>query len=126
MIPLVPFAARSSYLKVRDRSQYEFALASAAVALDLDGGQIRAARIALGGVATIPWRSLEAESILTSGPANRALFQRAAEAAFAGARGYGQNDFKISLGKRTLVRALERRWSSRERSTGDRATQRPR
>jgi xanthine dehydrogenase YagS FAD-binding subunit len=106
-VPALPYASRSTYLKVRDRAQYEFALASAAVALDLAGGTIRQARVALGGVATIPWRSREAERVLAGALATRATFERAAEAALLGARGYGKNDFKIALAKRTLVRALE-------------------
>ena len=106
-VPALPFASRSTYLKVRDRAQYEFALASAAVALDLAGGTIRQARVALGGVATIPWRSLEAERVLAGALATRATFERAAEAALLGARGHGKNDFKIALAKRTLIRALE-------------------
>lgn len=106
-LPLLSYGARSTYLKVRDRAQYDFALGSAAVALDLDGGTIREARVALGGVATIPWRSPEAESELRGAPATRASFERAADAALADARGRGGNDFKILLAKRTLVRALE-------------------
>jgi xanthine dehydrogenase YagS FAD-binding subunit len=106
-LPPLAFAARSTYVKVRDRAQYEFALASAAVAVDLAAGEIRQARVALGGVATIPWRSSQAERALAGAPATRATFERAAEAALAGARGYGQNDFKILLARRTLVRALE-------------------
>ncbi len=106
-LPLLPFGARSTYLKVRDRAQYEFALASAAVALDISSNTVRQARIALGGIATIPWRAPQAEQLLIGAPATRQSFERAAEAALAGARGYGQNDFKIALAKRTLVRALE-------------------
>jgi xanthine dehydrogenase YagS FAD-binding subunit len=106
-IPIVPFATRSTYLKVRDRAQYEFALASAAVALDIAGGMIRNARVALGGVGTIPWRAPAAEKLLIGAPATRGSFERAAEAALTGARGHGKNDFKITLAKRTLVRALE-------------------
>lgn len=107
-LPLLPFAENSTYLKVRDRAQFEFALASAAVALDLAGGVIRDSRIALGGVATIPWRSREAERLLANRSATSEAFAAAAEAALAGARGRGENDFKIPLAKRTLVRALER------------------
>jgi xanthine dehydrogenase YagS FAD-binding subunit len=98
---------RSTYLKVRDRAQYEFALASAAVALVVESGIIRDARIALGGVGTIPWLAPEASAILVGSQPSRALFERAAAAAVAGAHGYGQNDFKIVLAQRTLVRALE-------------------
>lgn len=105
-VPDAPHAARSSYLKVRDRASYEFALTSAAVALDVNGGTIRSARIALGGVATKPWRSRDAEAALVGKPAKAETFRAAADVAMRDARGYGQNDFKIDLGKRTLVRAL--------------------
>jgi xanthine dehydrogenase YagS FAD-binding subunit len=105
-LPDAPHARRSSYLKVRDRSSYEFALTSAAVALDLAGGTIRSARVALGGVGTKPWRSREAEAVLTGHTADARLFREAAEAALKGAVGHGQNDFKIELAKRTVVRAL--------------------
>jgi len=100
------FAARSLYLKVRDRASYAFALASAAVALDLSGRTIRGARVALGGVGTTPWRSREAERALTGKPATDATFQAAARAALAGARPRKDNAFKVELARRTLVRAL--------------------
>jgi xanthine dehydrogenase YagS FAD-binding subunit len=106
-LPRLPFARNSTYVKVRDRAQYEFALVSAAVALELESGRIRQARVALGGVGTIPWRSLEAERILANAPANGESFRAAAGAALAQARGHGQNDFKIPLAKRALIRALE-------------------
>lgn len=105
-IPVTPLAARSHYLKVRDRASYAFALASAAVALDLQGGTIRDARVALGGVATKPWRSREAEGALAGKPATEATFRAAADAALAGAKPQRDNAFKIELAKRTLVRAL--------------------
>lgn len=105
-LPAVPWFARSHYLKVRDRASYEFALASAAVALDLDGGRIRAARVALGGVGTKPWRSAEAEQALTGQKAEEATYRTAAEAALRGARPQKDNGFKIELAKRTLTRAL--------------------
>ena len=108
-LPAVPWFARSTYLKIRDRASYEFALASAAVALDLDRGgsrAIRAARVALGGVATKPWRSREAEQALTGGKADEATFRAAAEAALRDARPQRNNGFKIELAKRTLTRAL--------------------
>lgn len=101
-----PLAARSHYLKVRDRASYAFALASAAVALDLQGGTIREARIALGGVATKPWRSREAEAVLANKTPSEATFRAAADAALAGAKTQRDNAFKIELAKRTLVRAL--------------------
>jgi xanthine dehydrogenase YagS FAD-binding subunit len=97
---------QSHYLKVRDRASYEFALASAAVALELDKDSIRAARVALGGVATKPWRSPEAEAELTGKRASDETFRAAAEAAFVGANPRHDNGYKVELGKRTLVRAL--------------------
>ncbi len=106
-IPALAYGAHSTYVKARDRAQYEFALASAAVALDVQGTAIRAARIALGGVGTVPWRAREAEQLLVGASPTRASYERAAEAALRGARGQGQNDFKIPLAKRVVVRALE-------------------
>jgi xanthine dehydrogenase YagS FAD-binding subunit len=105
-LPAKAFSARSHYLKVRDRASYAFALASAAVALEMRGSTIVDARIALGGVATKPWRSREAEVLLSAKPATEAVFRAAAEAALTGARGQKDNQFKIELAKRTLVRAL--------------------
>jgi xanthine dehydrogenase YagS FAD-binding subunit len=106
-LPALPFATRSHYLKVRDRASYEFALASAAVALEMSGsGTIRQARIALGGVATKPWHSPETEQALSGAPANAASFGQAAEIALRGAIPQRHNAFKIELAKRTLVRAL--------------------
>jgi xanthine dehydrogenase YagS FAD-binding subunit len=109
-LPATPWFARSHYLKVRDRASYEFALASAAVALDLDGGDggiiIRGSRVALGGVGTKPWRSREAEQALSGKKVGEAAFRAAAEAALRGAKARKDNGFKIELAKRTLVRAL--------------------
>jgi len=105
-IPAGSWTRRSAYLKIRDRASYEFALASAAVALDLSEGSVREVRIALGGVAYRPWRAREAEAILKGHPLTEANAAAAARAAFAGARSAGQNAFKIELGQRTLVRAL--------------------
>jgi xanthine dehydrogenase YagS FAD-binding subunit len=99
---------RSLYLKVRDRQSYEFALASAAIALDLQDGVINDARLALGGVATVPWRAREAEALLRGQRADDALAQRVADAAFADARGRQHNAFKIALGKRVVVYALQK------------------
>ncbi len=106
-LPAVPFFSRSRYLKVRDRASYEFALASAAVALDVEEGVIRAARVALGGVATKPWRAHEAERVLVGRPPERSAFEAAAGAALAGAQPRRHNAFKVGLARRTLVRALE-------------------
>jgi len=106
-VPSAPHARASHYLKVRDRASYEFALTSAAVGLGLDGRTIRSSRIALGGVGTKPWRSMEAESILTGKTASTDVFRAAAEAALRGAKAQRQNGFKIELAKNTIVRALE-------------------
>jgi xanthine dehydrogenase YagS FAD-binding subunit len=97
---------RSVYLKARDRQSYEFALASAAVALDVQDGLVRDARVALGGVATVPWRAREAEALIKGQRFDDGLAQRVAEAAFAGARGSKHNEFKIALGQRVVARAL--------------------
>ena len=105
-VPSGPWTRRSLYHKVRDRASYSFALASAAVALQLAGNEVVAARIALGGVATVPWRAREAEKALEGRLLDEPAAQEAAEAAFAGAISYEHNDFKISLGKCTLVEAL--------------------
>jgi len=105
-LPASPFAARSHYLKVRDRASYAFALVSVAAALDLEGGTIKTARIALGGVAHKPWRAYEAEQALAGKPAGPPAFQAAADAAVAKAKGYKYNSFKIELAKRAIVRAL--------------------
>src|ERR1043166_5808338 len=105
-VPDAPHAAHSSYLKVRDRSEYEFALASAGVGLDVSGGVIRSARIALGGVGPKPWRARRAEEALTGKAPTQENFRLAAEAELKDAQGHGRNNFKIELAKRTLVRAL--------------------
>jgi xanthine dehydrogenase YagS FAD-binding subunit len=105
-IPSTPFAKRSLYLKVRDRASYEFALSSAAVALDLDNDTVRDVRIALGGVAALPWRSRDAEEQLRGQKLDDKSLDAAALAAFAQARPREHNAFKVELGKRTLVGAL--------------------
>jgi xanthine dehydrogenase YagS FAD-binding subunit len=97
----------SHYLKVRDRSSYEFALAAAAVALETRAGTIIKARVALGGIGTVPWRSPEAEKALEGKRVERGTFLAAAEAALMGAIPRKHNAFKIELAKRTLVLALE-------------------
>ena len=105
-LPALPAGARSLYLKLRDRASYEFALASAAVVVNQTAGHIDFVRIALGGVGTRPWRSLEAEKILHGKPATPATFRAAADAALHGARPQSQNGFKVELAKRCLVHAL--------------------
>ena len=106
VIPPTPFARRSLYLKIRDRESFEFALASAAVALDIANGAVREARIALGGVATAPWRARTAERVLRDQPLTDELLDLCADKAFEGARPRAHNLFKVELGKRTLKRAL--------------------
>jgi|AraplaCL_Col_mCL_1032037.scaffolds.fasta_scaffold00214_39 xanthine dehydrogenase YagS FAD-binding subunit len=105
-VPLGPWSRRSRYLKIRDRQSYAFALASAAVALDMDGNTVRQARIALGGVATVPWRASPAEAVLKDKVLDEATANEAAEAAFEDAKPLAFNRFKIPLGKTTLMRAL--------------------
>ena len=105
-IPAATHARKSMYLKVRDRTSYAYALASAAVGVDVQGGIIRSARVALGGVGTKPWRSLAAEKILTGAPATEATFRAAAAAAVRDAQPREQNRFKVELAQNTLVRAL--------------------
>lgn len=107
-LPPLPFAARSEYRKVRDRASYAFALVSVAAALDLDGGTIRDARIALGGVAHKPWRARAAEEALKGQAAGETTFRAAAEAALAGAVPLKDNAFKIELAKRTITAVLGR------------------
>jgi xanthine dehydrogenase YagS FAD-binding subunit len=105
-IPLLPPDARSTYLKVRDRVSYEFALTSAAVALGFDGGVIGEARVALGGVGTVPWRAAAAERVLRGAPASPEVFAAAAEAAITDPYVVAGTAFKVELAKRTVVRAL--------------------
>jgi xanthine dehydrogenase YagS FAD-binding subunit len=106
-LPAKGFADHYTYLKLRDRASYAFAIISVAAALDMDGDTIREARIALGGVAHKPWRKPEAEVLLQGQRATRENFQKVAEAYLEGAKGFGDNDFKIELAKRAIVRALE-------------------
>ncbi len=106
-LPALPSNAKSHYLKRRDRASYEFALASAAVIIDVNGNKIWKAQIALGGVGTRPWRSPEAEQELAGRDVSERAFRQAAEAALHGAKPYRNNGFKVELAKRTLVRALQ-------------------
>lgn len=107
VLPVAPWTRRSVYVKIRDRESYEFALASAAVALDLaDDGTVNGARIAVGGVATKPWRAKDAEAALAGKRLDQGSARHAAEIAFAGAQTRDGNAYKPELGKRTLVRAL--------------------
>ena len=105
-IPRNDFAANSLYRKVRDRASYAFALVSVAAALDLENNEIKNVRIALGGVAHKPWRIFDAENLLKDQTATEDNFRQAAEMALKAAQGFGHNDFKIELAKRTIVSAL--------------------
>jgi xanthine dehydrogenase YagS FAD-binding subunit len=106
-LPAARPGSRSIYLKLRDRASYEFALASAAVVAVLDAGRIASLRIALGGVATRPWRAHEAEAMLQGAMHDTADFRAAAEAALQDAKPRGENGFKVELAKRCLVQALK-------------------
>ena len=106
-IPLLPVGTRSGYVKVRDRASYEFALTSAAAALLIADGTIVRARLALGGVGTVPWRALEAERLLRGAPATGRTFQAAAQAALGDPFTVAGTAFKIELAERTVVRALQ-------------------
>jgi hypothetical protein len=106
-VPLPPPGTRSGYLKVRDRASYEFALTSAAVALAIDDGVISDARVALGGVGTIPWRAPQAEAVLRGAPVGARVFRAAADAAIHDPFTVPGTAFKVELAKRTLVRVLE-------------------
>ena len=105
-LPAPGFADHYTYLKIRDRLSYAFALVSVAVGLDLSGGVVREARFALGGVAHKPWRDAAAEAALRGQVANDANFKIAADVLLRDARGYQHNTFKIDLARRALVRAL--------------------
>jgi xanthine dehydrogenase YagS FAD-binding subunit len=101
-----PPPGRQVYRKVRDRASFAFALVSVAVVVARDQDRVRAARVAFGGVSYKPWRSAEAEAALVSAPTTRASFDAAGVAALRNARGYGHNDFKIPLARRTLRATL--------------------
>jgi xanthine dehydrogenase YagS FAD-binding subunit len=106
-LPAAPWAVKSHYLKVRDRASYEFALASAAVALEVADGIIKSARVALGGVGTKPWRAVDAVKVLVGQKPSAELFAKAGEAATKGAVPRPGNEFKVPLARRVVARALE-------------------
>ena len=118
-LPPNGFPKNYSYLKVRDRLSYAFALVSVAAALEIEDGVIRHARLALGGVAHKPWRDRRAEAQLSGAAATRESFMRAAETLLSDARGFGHNDFKIELARRTIVRALNQAASATPQSQID-------
>ncbi|WP_210528197.1 FAD binding domain-containing protein [Rubellimicrobium arenae] len=106
-LPAERFTQNFTYLKLRDRLSYAFALVSVAVAMRIEDGRIAEARIALGGVAHKPWRRLEAEEVLVGRAPDRAAFDAATEVLLDGARGHGANDFKIPMARKAIPRALE-------------------
>jgi xanthine dehydrogenase YagS FAD-binding subunit len=105
-VPRLPSGTRSGYLKIRDRQSYEFALTSVAAAVTMSGGVITRARVAAGGVATVPWRLPEVENLLAGRPASAAVFEAAAAAAATDARPLSHNGFKPHMLRRAIARAL--------------------
>jgi xanthine dehydrogenase YagS FAD-binding subunit len=118
-LPAQGFAKNYSYLKIRDRLSYAFALISVAAALELEGGTIRQARLALGGVAHKPWRDATAEAALGGQPANQATFAHTADILLHDAKGFAHNNFKIELARRTIVRALTQAAQATPQSQSD-------
>jgi xanthine dehydrogenase YagS FAD-binding subunit len=118
-LPDEDFSQNYTYLKIRDRLSYAFALVSVAVAMKMDGGNIAEVRVALGGVAHKPWRLPEAEAKLICSAPSDAAFASFAEALLAGAKGQGHNDFKIPLAKRTIIRALTQAANGTPQSQSD-------
>jgi xanthine dehydrogenase YagS FAD-binding subunit len=118
-LPAQGFARHHSYLKIRDRASYAFALVSVAVGLELDGRALKDVRVALGGVAHKPWRNAEAEAALNGRSVSRENFEEAAAILLRGGRGYGHNDFKIELARRAVVRALEQAAAGKPQSQSD-------
>ncbi len=113
------FASHFTYLKLRDRLSYAFALVSVAAAIDLDGGIVRQARIALGGVAHKPWRREEAEALLIGKPPTTVTYAQAADALLAGAKGFEHNRFKIELARRAIIRGLTQAAAGTPQSSTD-------
>jgi xanthine dehydrogenase YagS FAD-binding subunit len=118
-LPAKGFPANYSYLKIRDRLSYAFALVSIAAALELEGGTIKEARLALGGVAHKPWRDAAAEAALRGQAASQANFTRAAELLLRDAKGYEHNAFKIDLARRGIVRTLTQAAQATPQSQSD-------
>jgi xanthine dehydrogenase YagS FAD-binding subunit len=118
-LPARGFAVNHTYLKIRDRLSYAFALVSVAAALELEGGTIRQARLALGGVAHKPWRDSAAEAALRGQPANQATFTHAAGLLLRDAKGFAHNTFKIDLARRAIVRALTQAAAGTPQSQSD-------
>jgi xanthine dehydrogenase YagS FAD-binding subunit len=122
-LPPKGFAASYSYLKLRDRLSYAFALVSVAAGLDIQGGVIREARLALGGVAHKPWRDPAAEACLAGAAPTPENFRKAADIVLRDARGFGHNDFKIELARRAIVRALTQAAAGRPQCQADKRIQ---
>jgi len=118
-LPAETFNAHYSYLKIRDRLSYAFALVSVAAALTLDGGAIKEARLALGGVAHKPWRNPAAEAALRGKPANGASFKEVAELLLQDAKGFGHNNFKVDLARSAIIRALTQAANETPQSQSD-------
>lgn len=122
-LPARGFTAHHTYLKLRDRASYAFAIVSVAVGLEMDGTRVREARFALGGVAHKPWRDPEAEAMLRRQEAGRETFERAAAQVLRDAKGYSGNGFKIGLARRAIVRALEQAAAGTPQSQTDKRIQ---
>ncbi|MCK8785491.1 xanthine dehydrogenase family protein subunit M [Roseomonas sp. NAR14] len=122
-LPAESFPTHYTYLKLRDRLSYAFALVSVAVAMELDGGTIREARLALGGVAHKPWRDREAEALLRGQAPSPELFARVSDATLRDARGFGGNDFKIGLARQAIRRALSQAAAGTPQSQTDKRVQ---
>jgi xanthine dehydrogenase YagS FAD-binding subunit len=118
-LPAEGFAEHYTYLKLRDRLSYAFALVSVAVGLEMEGDTVRRARIAMGGVAHKPWRVPEAEALLEGEAPGRDVFAVVADRLLQGAVGQGENDFKIELGRRAVIRALEQAAAATPQSIPD-------
>jgi len=118
-LPAAGFAANYTYIKIRDRLSYAFALIAVAAGMEIDGGTIRQARFALGGVAHKPWRDPAAEAALRGQAPGPAAFAQAADTLLRGARGFGHNDFKVELARRSIVRALTQAANGTPQSQSD-------
>ena len=118
-LPPSRFATNYTYLKLRDRLSYAFALVSVAAGLEIEGGTVKRARIALGGVAHKPWRVPEAEALLEGSPADPRVFAAVADRLLLGAQGFGENDFKIELARRAIIRALSQAAAGTPQSVTD-------
>jgi xanthine dehydrogenase YagS FAD-binding subunit len=118
-VPFSDFGRHHTYLKLRDRLSYAFALVSVAAAVRLEAGRIGELRVALGGVAPKPWRNLEAEGLLAGAAPERSAYEAFADRLLAGAQGFGDNDFKIGLARRAIVRALTQAVAGTPQSQSD-------